>query len=67
MQIKIVRLREATFSAQGGMKKNENPDFCTLPKIGILFFSYRLSIKLEQGVVQPLCSYKSLIVAGVFT
>jgi hypothetical protein len=26
-------LREATFSAQSGMKKNENPDFCTLPKI----------------------------------
>lgn len=50
MQIKIVRLREATFSAQSGMKKRKS----------------RLSIKLEQGVVQPLGSYKRLIVAGVF-
>lgn len=51
MQIKIVRLREATFSAQCGIKKKRKS---------------RLSIKLEQGVVQPLGSYKRLIVAGVF-
>lgn len=48
------------------MKKNENPDFCTLPKIGILFFHTGCQSKLEQGVVQPLGSYKRLIVAGVF-
>lgn len=65
MQIKIVRLREATFSAQCGIKKLKSR-FLHVTKNRDFIFSYRLSIKLEQGVVQPLGSYKSLIVAGVF-